>query len=254
MDVTSVDYARAHWRTQYRYSPAEYIRMARRYRHNFSRLLPENKRAEFLDVGCAGGFFLYFLRSEGFINARGIDPDPSAVEAARSMDLPAEAADAFQFLEENECRFDAISINQVIEHFPRESSLDLLRLIRRALRPGGRIIVSVPNAMTIFCGHMLFGDLSHDHLYTPKSLKDSLHSSGFANISLHPEEPAPYDALTSVRWAMWKVRNTFLKVSFAIDVGPGRVNRVPVLFTPSIIATGAPDDDLTDCLFEERRH
>jgi 2-polyprenyl-3-methyl-5-hydroxy-6-metoxy-1,4-benzoquinol methylase len=252
MDVTAVDYARAHWRTQYKYSPSEYIRMAKRYRHNFRRLLPQNKQADILDVGCAGGFFLYFLRSEGFMNARGIDPDPSAVEAARSMELPAQMADAFQFLEEHEGCFDAITINQVIEHFPRESSLDLLRLIRNALRPHGRIIVSVPNGMTVFSGHMLFGDLSHDHLYTPKSLSDSLHSSGFINIVLFPEEPAPYDALTAVRWALWKMRNAYLKVAFAIDVGPGRANRVPALFTPSIIATGVPEDETPEYQFNRR--
>ncbi len=98
MHDETITYAREHWRSLYTYSPSEYDQKAARYRYNFRRHLPVNKKADILDVGSAGGFFLYFLRQEGFQNIQGIDPDGLGVAAARKIGLCVEQADAFAFL------------------------------------------------------------------------------------------------------------------------------------------------------------
>lgn len=238
MDPQVIDYARAHWRSLYDYSESEYKRIAARYKYNYNNILLRDKSAKVLDVGSAGGFFLYFLRLEGFTNIQGIDADESAVEAARSMNLPVQQADAFEFLLNAKVTYDCIILNQVLEHFPRDVSLSLLRLCQGALRPGGLLFAAVPNAMNPFAGFLMYSDLSHDHLYVPKSLEDSMIVAGFEQVSIHPEGPAPYDLLTTARWALSKVRELGLRILFAIDVGLGRRNRLQCIFTSSIIARG----------------
>jgi 2-polyprenyl-3-methyl-5-hydroxy-6-metoxy-1,4-benzoquinol methylase len=234
----TVEYGKVCRETVYNYSKSEYDRMAQRYRYNFRGVLPKDKTALILDVGSAGGFFLYFMRNEGFENARGIDADPEAVTASKKFDLPIEQADAFDYLAKCRSTFDCITINQVLEHFPREISLSLLSLIFDALRPGGCVIASVPNGLNPAVGHLMYSDLSHDHLYTPKSLGDSLAVVGFDEIAIYPEGPAPYDLLTRIRWVLWKLRELALKALFVIDIGVGRSNPLQCIFTYSIIATG----------------
>jgi 2-polyprenyl-3-methyl-5-hydroxy-6-metoxy-1,4-benzoquinol methylase len=230
--------ATEHWSTLYSYTQQEYDRLAARYRGNFKHLLPKDKNARILDVGSAGGFFLYFLRKEGYTDVRGIDPDERAVLAAQKMNLPVTKEDAFRFLEKATASYDCITINQVLEHFPRETSASLLRLIHGALRPGGLLIASVPNAMNPAVGYQMFEDLSHEHLYTPKSLAVAVVVAGFDHVAVHPEGPVAYDWLTAARWLLWKMREAVLQALFAIDVGIGRANRVHRIFTLSLIVTG----------------
>ncbi len=99
------------------------------------------------------------------------------------------------------------------------------------------LITSVPNGLNPAMGYLMYTDLSHDHLYTPKSLQDSLIAAGFDAIAVHPDGPVPYDFPTTVRWGLWKIRELFLKAMFIIDVGVGRANRLQLIFPASIIAT-----------------
>jgi SAM-dependent methyltransferase len=95
-----------------------------------------------LDVGCATGIFLDGMRQFGW-QVQGVEPTWSAVEyARRRFDL-----DVFHGrLEEARFpaqRFDAITLWDVLEHVhePRPLLAEIVRL----LRPGGLLVISLPN-------------------------------------------------------------------------------------------------------------
>ncbi|MFN0170062.1 MAG: class I SAM-dependent methyltransferase [Bryobacteraceae bacterium] len=231
-----------HWHEQYVFSPAEYERRRRKAAFHYRKLLPPNREIHVLDVGCSGGFFLRFLQAEGFAHIRGVDTDADAVALCRQHVTPnAEVADAFEYLTGHPNRFDLISCHHVIEHFTPEQSLLLVRHIFDAVSPGGKVLVSVPNGMSPWAGYHTFDDLTHDHLYTSGSLRETLEIAGFSRVEVYPEGPVPYDVPTTIRYGLWKAREALLKFTFMLDVGIGRAKHCQIEVSAGLIATGYKD-------------
>ena len=231
--------AREHWHAQYLYTDAEYERMRRKYAFNYKRLLPADRECSVLDVGCGGGYFLHFLKSMGFQRLSGVDADPDAVAICRKrVTDSAWAGDAVDYLRLHQGEFGLVVCNHLIEHYGRSESLMLTSALFAATAPGGRVIVSTPNAMTPWVGYHLFDDLTHDHLYTADSLAEALNISGFCDVEVHPEGPAPYDWATVARYLLWKCREAWLRFSFTVDVGVGRAKRCRIIVTQGLIGVG----------------
>ena len=95
-----------------------------------------------LEIGCGRGDFLQRLVSQGK-KATGLEINPSAVAAARAQNLDVISADLSSYAAANKGAFDAVCAFQVLEHFsdPR-AFLDAAVLL---LKPGGRLLVGVPN-------------------------------------------------------------------------------------------------------------
>jgi SAM-dependent methyltransferase len=107
-----------------------------------------------LDVGCGDGHFgaVCLRPATGAVDV-GIDPDPrSAAEAARSgayRQVLVGSADRLPF---PDASFAGVVSNCVLEHIPPlEASL---AEIARCLRPGGKLVITVPSAR--FAGALFF--------------------------------------------------------------------------------------------------
>ncbi len=96
-----------------------------------------------LDVGCSGGLLPRVLRDRG-IRAIGFDNSIAAARTAwRVNGVPVICADFLKTpLPDGAC--DAVSMFHVLEHVPDPPAY--VTQARRLLRPGGRLIVQVPNA------------------------------------------------------------------------------------------------------------
>ncbi len=136
-----------------------------------------------LDLGCGTGHFLDYLRAKGVADFLGIDRDPALAEyMPPAVGGHFRAADIFRFLESGaEGRaFDRIVLFDVIEHFTPQDGVRLLRLAARVLRPGGRVLVKVPNMASPWGAHYQYGDLTHKAAYTPSSMRQLALASGYA--------------------------------------------------------------------------
>ncbi len=90
-----------------------------------------------LDVGCANGIFLDYLRGHG-VEATGIDISSEMVEAARARGLDARR----KSLEEVEGPWDAIALWDVLEHLSHP--IGALGRIAARLVPGGELWIQTP--------------------------------------------------------------------------------------------------------------
>lgn len=161
-------------------------------------LVPETAR-HILDVGCArGGYGKLLKKTRPEIYIAGIEMNPTlAIEAKTHYDKvyisPVEQVD----FSEN---FDLVNCGDVLEHLP--DPLKVLRHLRSCLKPGGRLIASVPNI-----GHwsvvkdLLQGTFeyipvgllctSHIRWFTENSLHDMLANAGFSILEIQRETIAP---------------------------------------------------------------
>ncbi|HEY8509768.1 MAG TPA: class I SAM-dependent methyltransferase [Steroidobacteraceae bacterium] len=157
------------------------------YRANYLRHLPADRNASILVVSCGPGYLVNMLREQGYHNVIGIDSDPAKVEHARKRGLPCEAARAFTFLEGREAVYDVIIPEQELNHLTLDETIDFLTLCRRALKPGGRVIVYAMNGANPLVGSE---NLAHniDHFYnvTEYSLSQLLQLAGFHDIRPFP--------------------------------------------------------------------
>jgi 2-polyprenyl-3-methyl-5-hydroxy-6-metoxy-1,4-benzoquinol methylase len=100
--------------------------------------------AEILDIACGGGAWLQRARAQG-AKVCGIDTNPAAVASARSAGLPAHCQSLAEFAREHGDRFDIVTAFQVVEHL--SEVLPFIEAASACLKPGGRLIVTVPNRL-----------------------------------------------------------------------------------------------------------
>ena len=100
--------------------------------------------AKILDIGCGNGNLSIALGSLGY-NVKGIDVDETSVQTAQKNNpfpnVEFAVADANKFSISDE--YDLIICTEVLEHL--QTPKELVESSYRILKPGGTMIVTVPN-------------------------------------------------------------------------------------------------------------
>lgn len=143
-------------------------------------------------------------KSLGYENLIGVDCSPEQIDLARKIHPIVQQADVLDFLREKSGQFDAIFAIDLLEHLTKDEALKFLELCWKALLPGGRIILQVPNADSLRGPQNVFWDLGHEVVYTPHSLRQVLSTSRFEDIKVLPAGPVPHGFFSLVRWVLWK--------------------------------------------------
>ena len=137
-----------------------------------------------LDVGCAQGFFLFEALKAGYIT-KGVELCREAAEyAVKEFGLEVEVG-RFEEMQYPGDYFDVVTLWQVLEHLPQP--LTVLKEVHRVLKPGGLIVVSMPNIGGIPAKILRrkWWDIKRLHInqFTPETLTEILRNGGFKNVS-----------------------------------------------------------------------
>lgn len=155
----------------------------------------EGKR--FLDYGCGAGWFSVYAAQNGALEVVGIDAERAALDTAGYFAKQQGVIDRCKFIQSPEfpqlltdTRFDVILMKDVIEHVQDDRLL--LQRASEALTPGGLLVVSTQNALSLnyllegLYQHYLKGnrswtgwDETHLRFYTPMSLRAKLEAAGY---------------------------------------------------------------------------
>jgi SAM-dependent methyltransferase len=186
-------------------------------------LLDLSPGATMVELGCGSGWMTRFATRHG-IRAEGYDISPDMIAIARELaeqeglDARFEVADMEQL--DLDRRFDTCLVYQALHHTPRADLV--LAAARRALVPGGRLLLSEPNWKHRFDGRDTATAYGVTDLgYSPRKLKRLLREAGFTDIrrfhnnrkrlfsnspldvAAHLAEPLVYRALAPFWTQIW---------------------------------------------------
>lgn len=143
-------------------------------------------RGKLLDVGCGYGFFLQEMKSRGW-QVKGIEISQHGRQYAKrtwNLEIFSEPLENLQLPENT---FDVVTLFYVIEHVLEP--LDLLKAVRRVLKPTGLVLLRWPHTTPIV---KLLGPLSRRldlyhtpyHLYdfSSETIKKLLKQAGFRSV------------------------------------------------------------------------
>ncbi|MFX1453491.1 MAG: class I SAM-dependent methyltransferase [Promethearchaeota archaeon] len=163
---------------------------------NYGPYIPKKLNIRILDIGCGIGQFLYALTIKGYHNFIGIDVSSQMISFIKNLRKPelnhvfeilskrVLKADAFEFLERNEDKFDLIVANDIIEHIEKRRILDFFKLVRDNLKENGIFITKTVNMTNLVSNMLLFDDFTHEYGFTNLSLTQVYLLAGFKNIRI----------------------------------------------------------------------
>ena len=203
------------------YSASRGIRSNPYYDRLIARHVPSDRNVAVLDLACGYGGLVSSLKQAGYRNVRGVDFSAEQVEAARREGLEnVECADIREFAANAaRDRFDLVFLMDILEHLDKQDVFDLLDDLHRVLRPGGRLILHVPNAEGLFGMRVRYGDYTHFGAFTPVSARQVLHACGYRDVSCHEDRPVPHGLKSTVRALLWSILTIVPRLQLLAETG-----------------------------------
>jgi len=133
-----------------------------------------------LDLGCRYGALTRVYASGNEVV--GVDVDREALEHAAKLGIETHWADVDEPLPFDDASFDVVVAGELLEHVRDPAAL--VAEARRALRPEGTFVGSVPNAFRLknrlrfLVGLQPDNDPTHLHLFSPRDLRELLQDFG----------------------------------------------------------------------------
>lgn len=166
----------------------EFQRYLMRVAHRRLRMIERatgSRSGSLLDVGSGTGEVLLAARARGW-RVQGVEPESTAAEMARARGIDVEIS----MLEESglpERAYDTVSAFHVLEHVP--DSREFLQTLMRWVRPGGHLVIEVPNFASVQRRRLRddwpgLRPLEHLVHFTPRTLTTAITLAGARPVAV----------------------------------------------------------------------
>lgn len=196
-------------------------------------LIPENKELKILEIGCGYGNLLFLLQRIGYSQTEGIDVSEEQVEIAKKNGIKnIIQGDMKEFLRGKMDSYDVIIGLDIIEHFTKDELVEVIGIIKNALRNKGTIIFRTPNADAPFSSTFSMGDFTHELILNYSSAEQLFFTLGFHKTSIKPSFIQVEGWFTEIiRKIVWWNMVLICKLClFASGKSTGRI-----IFTPNLL-------------------
>jgi trans-aconitate methyltransferase len=160
------------------------------------RVVRPHESARILELGCGTGHNLAMLRRFGTVEASELD-DHARTIATKRLGRPVKSAALPDLSAFPAAAYDLIALLDVLEHVPDDAAA--LAAIRERLKPGGRLLVTVPANKWMWSAH----DVAHHHYrrYRKSELSDVARGAGFTVDLISPFNTLLFPLIAAVRLA-----------------------------------------------------
>ena len=159
-----------------------------------------------LDIACGSGGFLKRMKVKG-CKVFGIDTNPAAVDTAHAQGLPVHCVALADYAKSHAGCFSVVTAFQIIEHIPEVQPF--IRNALTCLKPGGKLILTVPNRLR--CSRDAFEPLDcpphHLSRWTDEQFHWLAESLGCQIVNVSYEPATMHDCRDVVRRKIAKGRS-----------------------------------------------
>lgn len=196
-------------------------------------LIDKPKDARMLDIGCGYGSLIYTFKQAGFTNCTGIDLSEEQINVAHELGIPeARLEDLRVHLKAHEGRYDVITGMDIIEHFSKDEVIEVLDLVRDALKPNGVAIFRTPNVDAPYSTVFYYGDFTHENFLNFSSATQLMENIGFSKVQVLSSTLLVQGFIKNlIRRICWHIIIFFAQLTLFAS-GRSKSN---VIFTPNLI-------------------
>ena len=167
-----------------------------KYHELYSKLLKKvlnrvDAKARVMDIGCGTGLLVSSLRANGYSSVIGVDIDIGQIRLAEMRGLPCVHVDKsyiFEMSYREPSSLDVVFLMDVLEHMEVEEQIPFLSAVAKIVKPGGILVMSVPNANSSFAMRWRHIDWTHRDSFTEHSIEFAINAAGFSAMTIHPFE------------------------------------------------------------------
>ena len=152
----------------------------------YASYLPDDLNARIIDVGCGSGRMLSWLQGKGYLNLEGIEGSIEQIKLANdntAAKIVHSNIKDWNFQLEN---YDLILVIDVLEHLTKIEGISMLNKLKDALKPGGTLLIQVPNFLSPFGVRIQTSDITHETVFNAHSLAQMLRIVGFTSLKIFP--------------------------------------------------------------------
>jgi 2-polyprenyl-3-methyl-5-hydroxy-6-metoxy-1,4-benzoquinol methylase len=202
--------------------PQSRIKKKQWLQYNYQKLLPVNLNAKILEIGPGHGELLEFLiKDQKYQNVIGVDISSEVVKFCNNI-IPESTkllSGDNQYFKENQNQFDCIMMLHVLEHVPKSQTVSLLTHLHNCLKPGGLMIVEVPNMANPIVGlNFRYADFTHEVGFTDASLKYVLRRAGFSDIDIRPSKVPTGSVARKIQYFLQISLETVLSLAMKVYI------------------------------------
>lgn len=182
---------------------------------------PSDRESSIVDLGCGSGALILLLQQIGYLNLLGVETSPSQVAFAQQLGVRSILlGDIIPFLRGSVSQiFDVVVLFDALEHFCKDEVLDIMDQSYRVLRPGGRLILHVPNAEGIFGSRIFWSDFTHEMAFTPEGLRQLTCAAGFSSIEVSEDHPVVHGIKSLIRRILWTSLRSIFRLAYMAETG-----------------------------------
>lgn len=187
MDVREAyaHYLSTHFGRAGRQDDDNFLFQERYFRKNYLPYLPKDKNARIVDLGTGLGHVLFFLKRAGYNNILGVDVGHEVIEFCREHKFPVEEEEIVTWLKQHRESADALVLNDVLEHQTKPEMWSMLEAMRDALKPGGVVLIKVPNMGNPLLGNdSRYLDITHQNGFNENSLRQALFMAKYTKVDV----------------------------------------------------------------------
>lgn len=189
------------------------------YDNYFRGITQRDLPTQALEIGCGPGSLLYWARERGWPQLTGLDLSAEQVAVAQALGLDARQMRVQDFLAGQREAYDLIIGMDVIEHLTRDEALHCLDLCATALKSGGTLFLTTPNGAGLRPGPIAYGDLTHETIFTPQTMRTVLQLTGFQDIKISEVVPLPTSLASRVRGLLWRAIRSYALLLDLVEKG-----------------------------------
>ena len=204
-------------------SPATFRRKCQWLEHNFGALFSAGQ--EVLEIGPGRGEFLHFAKTRGISSVDVIDRDQGVLDYIQTRypirNAWSRSAEDISSLATSMQLYDRIFVLQVMEHIRTESLTGFIQVLYKHLKPGGKLIITVPNGANPLSVVERYSDITHHNLFSENSLRELVQLAGLSGAATQVQgyRIPPVSLLDIVRIILQKALHAALKALLVVNGG-----------------------------------